>query len=41
MAQTKKTVKAVKDTNTSNSAASLDAVSKLLDKGKKNWRFNL
>ncbi|MBM6760110.1 RNA polymerase sigma factor RpoD [Megamonas hypermegale] len=35
MAQTKKTVKAVKDTNTSNSAASLDAVSKLLDKGKK------
>ncbi|MBM6832474.1 RNA polymerase sigma factor RpoD [Megamonas hypermegale] len=35
MAQTKKTVKAVKDTNTSNSAASLDAISKLLDKGKK------
>lgn len=35
MAQTKKTVKAVKDTNTSNSAASLDAVTKLLDKGKK------
>lgn len=35
MAQTKKTVKAVKDTNTSTSAASLDAVSKLLDKGKK------
>lgn len=35
MAQTKKTVKAVKDTNTASSAASLDAVSKLLDKGKK------
>ncbi|HIX84060.1 MAG TPA: RNA polymerase sigma factor RpoD [Candidatus Megamonas gallistercoris] len=35
MAQTKKTVKAVKDTNTASSAASLDAISKLLDKGKK------
>lgn len=33
MAQSKKTVKAVKDTNTA--AASLDAISKLLDKGKK------
>ena len=35
MAQTKKTVKAVKDTNTASAAASLDAISKLLDKGKK------
>lgn len=35
MAQTKKTVKAVKDTNTASSATSLDAISKLLDKGKK------
>lgn len=35
MAQTKKTVKAVKDINTASAAASLDAISKLLDKGKK------
>ena len=34
MAQPKKTVKAVKDTNAA-AAASLDAISKLLDKGKK------
>lgn len=34
MAQSKKTVKAVKDTNAA-AAASLDAISKLLDKGKK------
>lgn len=34
MAQSKKNVKAVKDTNTA-AAASLDAISKLLDKGKK------
>lgn len=35
MAQSKKNVKAVKDTNASAAAASLDAISKLLDKGKK------
>lgn len=35
MAQSKKNVKAVKDTNAAASAASLDAISKLLDKGKK------
>lgn len=34
MAQSKKNVKAVKDTNAA-AAASLDAISKLLDKGKK------
>lgn len=36
MAQSKKNVKAVKDTNAAAAAASLDAISKLLDKGKKN-----
>ena len=35
MAQSKKNVKAVKDTNAAAAAASLDAISKLLDKGKK------
>ena len=35
MAQSKKKVKAVKDTNAAAAAASLDAISKLLDKGKK------
>lgn len=35
MAQSKKNVKAVKDTNAAADAASLDAISKLLDKGKK------
>ena len=35
MAQSKKNVKAVKDTNAAAAAASLDASSKLLDKGKK------
>ena len=35
MAQFKKNVKAVKDTNAAAAAASLDAISKLLDKGKK------
>lgn len=44
--EAKKTVKAaVKDTNANalaaKSAASLDAISKLLDKGKKNRCFNL
>lgn len=34
-AQSKKNVKAVKDTNAAAAAASLDAISKLLDKGKK------
>ena len=35
MAQSKKNVKAVKDANAAAAAASLDAISKLLDKGKK------
>lgn len=35
MAQSKKNVKAIKDTNAAAAAASLDAISKLLDKGKK------
>lgn len=35
MAQSKKNVKAVKDTNAAAAAGSLDAISKLLDKGKK------
>lgn len=35
MAQSQKNVKAVKDTNAAAAAASLDAISKLLDKGKK------
>lgn len=35
MAQSKKNVKAVKDTNAAAATASLDAISKLLDKGKK------
>lgn len=35
MAQSKKNVKAVKDTNAAAAAASLDAINKLLDKGKK------
>ena len=35
MAQSKKNVKAAKDTNAAAAAASLDAISKLLDKGKK------
>lgn len=35
MAQSKKNIKAVKDTNAAAAAASLDAISKLLDKGKK------
>lgn len=35
MAQSKKNVKAVKDTNAAAAAASLDTISKLLDKGKK------
>lgn len=35
MAQSKKNIKAVKDTNAPAAAASLDAISKLLDKGKK------